>query len=266
MATAQPLSTSSMAYTTIDENTLYVQGGQVYNGLESAPNASDQFYSLDLTQSWNTSSPPWKKLTPPDGLKGAHGHSISVAPDSRTFTIWVFNKTRINVIYNIDNNTWSSPPSPVSKEVISRIGLKAATDPTTGLVYIPDPGNLRNSMAVYGPSLEAVTTLTFDSELGTISENYSFAWCQLRKSFILFTGYFATVSFFEYSPTTSGWSRLVSYFLSMRNKTIGVSTVNNYSPLTRVYYVPLTNRLHLEITLHGNTAVVWFLVWTRHGK
>lgn len=49
-----------MAYASIPDKTLYIQGG--YNTY-----FTNDFYSLDLTQdSWSVLSPPWTSRTPPN--------------------------------------------------------------------------------------------------------------------------------------------------------------------------------------------------------
>ncbi|KAG0307048.1 hypothetical protein BGZ97_000529, partial [Linnemannia gamsii] len=79
-----------MAYTTIDENMFYMQGGVIYG---PAGPTTNQFYTLDLTQpTWTTSKPPWKAMVYPETLNlraKNNKHSISVSPDNQNLTFWV---------------------------------------------------------------------------------------------------------------------------------------------------------------------------------
>lgn len=80
MVSAQqgPVSAYGMAYTTVDDNTLYVQGGMTVPESGGLAYNTTQFYSLDLTQTgWDTLNPLWKALTYPASLasiSSTYGH------------------------------------------------------------------------------------------------------------------------------------------------------------------------------------------------
>lgn len=210
---AQPISTCCMAYTTIDENTFYVLGGTHYqpandsNYSNNSVSYPTQFYSLDLTQTgWNTSTPPWKELTYPSELlplsTTPSAYSIAVAPDSRTFSVWGLD-TLVN--YNISGDYWT----PVTlNNTGAGSGLRAVTDPTTGLVYIPGGGMDYSTMLVYDPVSNSMNELPNSEPLG--GPYYTFVWSNIRNSFIYFTGNNSTANpFSEYKPSTRQWSKLV---------------------------------------------------------
>ena len=75
---AAPQQAYFSAYTTVDESTFYIQGG---SNVSNPSIIYDQFYSLDLTQSWNVTTPLWSQVTNvsiPARLK-AWGQSISLS-------------------------------------------------------------------------------------------------------------------------------------------------------------------------------------------
>ncbi|KAF9154077.1 hypothetical protein BG015_001899 [Linnemannia schmuckeri] len=214
-ATAQqsppPAAVCCMAYTTINEDTFFIQGGTLITGTGTSTNTS-QFYSLDLTQpTWNTLNPPWKALTYPaslTALSSTSGHSISVASDSSSFTMWIYNPNLV-VSYNVASGSWAqvlpTPPTTLFKGN----DLQAATDPTTGMVYIPGAAGTYNSMSVYSFSSGMAPSVAIPSTLVAAAGYYTFVWSQVRKTFIYYGGNAATPNpFFEFSPSAGKWTSM----------------------------------------------------------
>ncbi|KAF9122563.1 hypothetical protein BGW39_009651 [Mortierella sp. 14UC] len=206
-----PLVTCCMAYNTIDENTFYIQGGSV-DPRVTVSSASVQFYSLDLTlPSWDTSNPPWKALPPPTGsttLAPTFRHSMSVSADHRTLTIFVPNGPGLISNFNIDDGSWTPVTTPSPNQSMPVIyGAQAATDPTTGIVYIP-PAYPSTYLSIYAPSTGVVTTAPMPPVLTGELSRHSFVWSQVRKTFILFGGVITTNYFSEYDPITGKWTDL----------------------------------------------------------
>lgn len=202
-----------MAYTTINEDTFYIQGGSLVTGPDTYTNTS-QFYSLDLTQpTWSTLNPPWKALSAyPFDLSAeapSYGHSISVASDSSSFTLWI-SSPNVVVTYNIASGTWKQvlPSPPLT--LFRGSDMQAATDPTTGLVYIPGGEATNNMMSVYSFSTGMSPSVTIPSTLMKAGGYYTFVWSQVRKTFIYFGGNAeASNPFFEFSPSLNKWTTLV---------------------------------------------------------
>ncbi|KAF8929036.1 hypothetical protein BGZ47_001314, partial [Haplosporangium gracile] len=126
------------AYATVDESTFYIQGG---SNVSQSNIIYDQFYSLDLTKSWNVANPPWSAVpvvgSMPPRLK-TWAHSISVSSNNKTLTFWdTFNSPSYSVNYHLDTNSWEELPSLTSLQPSGFKMVKAATDPTTDRVYIP---------------------------------------------------------------------------------------------------------------------------------
>ncbi|KAF9330766.1 hypothetical protein BGZ91_012390, partial [Linnemannia elongata] len=197
-AQSSPMMVYNMAYATIDESTLYIHGG--FNGTNSNYTTRfNQFFSLDLTQNWSTSDPPWTQIlavgSTPDRLTTAgHTMSISQSQNSQGFlrdavTVW-------------------DMPGPLRF-------YQAATHPETGRVYIP--GCAGTSMLGYDRSTSTTSVLPMPY-LGNITSwnGYGFVWNAVRGSFFLFGGVGAPseVSYlYEYkmSTTPPTWEFLQSY-------------------------------------------------------
>ncbi|KAK3812442.1 MAG: hypothetical protein J3R72DRAFT_480723 [Linnemannia gamsii] len=204
-----PISVAYMAYATVDENTFYVHGGSTVEVPERDDKIIPQFFSLDLTKSgWDTSSPPWTALTYPSNLatlSRPFAHSMSVSQDGKTLTTWFpYPAAFLVANYSITSNTWTQVPFDMNMTSF----VRAATDPTTGTIYLPAgiPNNTIKYNFATGHSILESIPPTVDI-FNSISM-YSFVWCQFRKSFILFTGKTNISSFFEYTPSTSQWKVL----------------------------------------------------------
>ncbi|KAK3830336.1 MAG: hypothetical protein J3R72DRAFT_478845 [Linnemannia gamsii] len=206
---AQPESVDSMAYATVDEKTFYVHGG---HGDSNDGLPIHQFFSLDLTQdSWNVSSPPWRQLTFPSNFFefAESDHSLLVTPDGRTLTVW---SGQTVADYSITAKKWTKVP--VSQQ-LSSYKLRAATDPTTGTVYIP-AGFVRNagveanttSMVKYNVA-SGISGEPLPPSVAIYREPVAFVWSKVRKSFFMYTdrGDLAN-PFYEYTPSNGQWKEL----------------------------------------------------------
>lgn len=212
---AAPQQAYFSAYSTVDESTFYIQGG---SNVSNSNIIYDQFYSLDLTQSWNITNPLWSEVTAvgiPARLK-AWGHSISLSSNHKTLTFWnMFNSPPYSANYHLDTKAWEELPAPLSVQPFGLQIAKAATDPTTDRVYIPG-GAGNNSMLAFDPSSKNSTALADPPAVNGTSTNwngYTFVWSELRKSFLLLGGLNTPASsyFYEYKPTGAGqWSALVT--------------------------------------------------------
>ncbi|KAG0284131.1 hypothetical protein BGZ97_008294 [Linnemannia gamsii] len=172
------------AYVTVDESTLYIQGG---TNVATSAIAYNQFYSLDLTQSWNTSNPLWSEVTTagpiPARLKTGF-HSISFSQHSKTMMFWdMSNYPSYSVGLNLDTKIWEELPAPPPlSDPHNQIVCKAATDPTTNRVYIPGCSSNGTSMLMYDPSLKSSTALAMPSKGNdTIWSGYTFIWNDVRR-------------------------------------------------------------------------------------
>lgn len=214
VSAAAPQSAQFAAYVTVGESTLYVQGGTtVYNGTFSL----NQFYSLDLTQSWTTSSPVWSEVITvgsiPAQLEGSR-HSISLSGNQKTLTFWkMFSEPpySYSVNYNLNTNSWEELPALPTQQTggIFR-SVQPATDPTTDRVYIP--GGDTSGMLAYDPLSKTATTLPDAPIMGSVWRGYTFAWNSVRQSIFLWGGVYSPASAYFYecmATATTPWRVMV---------------------------------------------------------
>ncbi|KAF9204898.1 hypothetical protein BGZ49_004745 [Haplosporangium sp. Z 27] len=203
-----PVLTINMAYTSIDEKTLYIQGGTDSNSSKTI----SQFYSLDLTQTgWSTSNPPWKALNSQQAPLD-YSHSMVVSGDKQSLIVWG-SLTNIST-YNISADTWSTTAMPVyaTKKLN---GLRAVEDPTTGSIYIPSGSNQGLNMMGYSPSQGTFQNLTIPTSLTQGVTHYSAAWTNSGSSFLMYGGYLTiypnetVTTLYQYSASNSTWTAIV---------------------------------------------------------
>ncbi|KAF9276357.1 hypothetical protein BGZ88_001789 [Linnemannia elongata] len=209
-----------MAYITIDENTLYIQGGMDPSDTDKTSSAvkSKQFFSLDLTRptTWNTTTTtlPWTQLNA-DGDSGpaAYGHFMSVTPKRRNITVW--DPVGINssiMSYSLDSRRWTKLGNR-PKELTTLPGLQAVADPSSGRVYIPSGrNNVDADMLIYDP-LTSTTTWTIMPPREPNNPlqwyGYSFVWSSYRTSFLIFGGGGDVGSYFyEFKVPNNAWTEL----------------------------------------------------------
>ncbi|KAG0347144.1 hypothetical protein BGZ54_005020, partial [Gamsiella multidivaricata] len=107
---------------------LYVLGGR------NAATIYSQFFSLDLTNSWNSATPLWTKL------KDGPGQAIfpaAFSADQKTMVTFHSNSSAnasFAYHYSVVTGQWTQ--STVQAQFGSNEGVGAVTDPNTGLVYL----------------------------------------------------------------------------------------------------------------------------------
>ncbi|KAF9992459.1 hypothetical protein BGZ79_003056 [Entomortierella chlamydospora] len=207
-----PSLVSDMPYGTVEEKTLYIQGGISLGTIYS------QFYSLDLTTSWSTSNPPWKALSTQLAPKDEEdGMAISV--DQKSLIVWGF-LTGIST-YDIASDTWSVVTNVQPASIQPTVGKRIAADPRTGIIYKIASKSLAVAVPqmfiAYNPTTNTTQSLTLPAILNKTQINYySFVWSTLRNSTLLYGGYFPSTNenntvFYEYHPDTDSWNELVTY-------------------------------------------------------
>ncbi|KAF9905578.1 hypothetical protein EC991_001539 [Linnemannia zychae] len=208
-----------MAYITIDENILLVQGGVDPSDKNpaSANTTSKQFFSLDLStsDSWNTASPPWTQLNL-DGDSGpaSYGHSLSMSPNHRNITVWDQGNASSRGIwsYSLESQKWTKVAD-WPKELSTQGGLQAVAHPTSGQVYIPSGSNINDSgMLIYDPvrlMVKLAPNPPKDDDNPLKWYGYSFVWSEVRKSFLIIGGGGDVGPyFFEYALDDNNWREL----------------------------------------------------------
>lgn len=219
-AAQPPAGVANMAYTTVDENTLYVHGGSNTVALVEI----GQFFALDLTvPSWDAANPPWKPVAvtgdSPPCLASISGHTMSVSQDHNTITVWAMSSSTCNKTisnFGLVTKTWTPIPPPAALSCC-KFGVPAAMDPSTGLVYLPGGYNM-TLMMVYNMATKFATaapmpgpspqnpTMVAPMLLG----NYPTVWSTIRETLLLFGSNQGPGSyFFEFVPPSGPWRDVV---------------------------------------------------------
>jgi hypothetical protein len=200
----------SLAYVTVDEKTLYIQGRG-----GSTARSSNELLTLDLTCSWNTSHPPWSSMTfagiQPQQHQ-AEGKYMTFSQISQTLSTWDFSvSSAYATTYHLGTGVLEELPglSKLAMDVGNQ--FMAAIDPSTDHVYIPG-GYSGGLMLDYDLTTKLLTSQPMPMENDGTWTGYTFVWNALRKSFFLMGGQGPSESpyFFEYKPRNAiPWTRLV---------------------------------------------------------
>ncbi|KAG0061058.1 hypothetical protein BGZ89_011783 [Linnemannia elongata] len=197
-----------MSYASLDEKTLYIQGG--YTTVGTQRTQVNQFVALDLTvPSWSTSSPPW--MTPPyrSGIApNSSWHSMAVSKDHASLFLWDPMNTGWST-FNIADRTWTNTTLPL--DATRQIAIRSAVDYNTGYVYVPAGTSNGTQMAMNTLSSTNYTISPMPTDLMPVPINHeAFVWSTVRGTFLHYGGKTifgdtANPYLNEYSPT-NGWS------------------------------------------------------------
>ncbi|KAG0308159.1 hypothetical protein BGZ97_000144, partial [Linnemannia gamsii] len=188
-----PVGTRRVGFTTLDD-VLYIQGG-------FDTDTSNQFVSLDLSTSWDTSSPAWTILK--DGQYTSHlalaSISAGVNGGAKGSILSIGGMPASSgppsffALYDIDSASWTNTMNNVKLPYPALEGHAAVSDPNTGLIYIVGGFNgttsnfLYNTLSVYDPksskmvSQQAGTAATSLTDVGAV-------WSTQRNSILTFGG------------------------------------------------------------------------------
>ncbi|KAF9349249.1 hypothetical protein BGX34_001893 [Mortierella sp. NVP85] len=117
----QPYLTVQMGTTFVDGKALYVLGGFNYQRLPSS-----QTFMIDLSVSWNTSSPVYKELKWGTSCLRC---PAAMSSDGRRLLVFAY---QVGLVYEVQANMWTQFLS-----YVDVLGWVAVTDPVTGKVFIP---------------------------------------------------------------------------------------------------------------------------------
>ncbi|KAF9142470.1 hypothetical protein BG015_000843 [Linnemannia schmuckeri] len=205
----------SMAFTTVDERTFYFQGGG-----GTPLNTSESFYSLDLTHSWETVSPPWT----PVHIVGPYPERLAALGNTMVYSRSLQTLTTLDLIrssafithFDLATGTYEDlsglPPTQVSLNATD--GVAGAVDPTTNHVYIPGAYAGGTLMLDFDLVSRTATTLLLPAVASKTSgwSGYTFVWNEVRRSFFLWggRGHSESSYFFEFKPgNVMPWTELV---------------------------------------------------------
>ncbi|KAF9983905.1 Multiple epidermal growth factor-like domains protein 8 [Mortierella antarctica] len=214
-----PIPVTAVAYTTVDEKTLYIQGGiiSIVNG--SVTGDTNQLYALDLTREWNATNPSWTSVAIGSGTSQVlWGHSMTYSKATNSLIVWSTVLKPAVYTYSITSNASTVTQKPLPAKHTGFMKLRAVTDPNTGLVYLPSGMNNGTEMAVYHPSNGTFTSVAMASPMvmTTAIAYYSVVWSTLRNSMILYGGFNifdekeGNPYLIEFNPRTASWSRILT--------------------------------------------------------
>ncbi|GJJ72470.1 hypothetical protein EMPS_04828 [Entomortierella parvispora] len=231
VSAAPPIVVTGSRYITVN-GTLYVQGGgslYAQGGAFTDTDGTTAFSSLDMSVPWNQTSPPWKAIVAPAGFltRDIIYQGLAVTPDKTRLVFWgSFNappEAGSLSILNIPSNSWSSLTVTQNPNLTSW-GISAVIDPTSGgmgVLYAPSgcteqitgTENAIPGLCMIGLDKKTTTYQTMSRLLVPSGiAYYSFVYCTLRKTMLLYGGAGANnepnQSLYEFSPSNSTWSLL----------------------------------------------------------
>jgi len=179
----KPACAQEASYTSIDGSTMYVEGG-----IYADRALTNQAFTIDLSQSWDTSSPRYNQLA--SGYHQNHAPG-GVSSDSKWWTMIIGN---LMSRYNVETNSWNELET---LSMDKTFGLTGATDPATDIMYIPFG---------YATNGKGIATMRVDLKTGEVQNDkkshsmtyktfYAAAWNPLLKSAI----YLSPSGVFEYT-------------------------------------------------------------------
>lgn len=215
---AQPQPCGGPAFAKVG-NKFYIQGGAT-----SGDNLLQYFWALDLTTTWNTTSPAWTALAL--GPYNAY-HTAGFSADNKTFVTFGRNTGAhsqfipanwVNV-YDIQSNTWSYATNPPAVADISRRDFFAVSDTDSNKIYIlggnagPQGAISSNAFDVYDPVTRTTTEISTPAPGPQDLSTYAAVWIPRLKSMIVFGGYSPKASLYQglyvYNPSSGAWTTQV---------------------------------------------------------
>jgi hypothetical protein len=183
---------------TTESGSSFIEGRGLYilSGYDIQAKPIPQAFMIDLSVSWKTTSPAYKSL--PTGPIIALGIASALSADGQKWL--ALNGTWVNVLDLQSNNSWSrifQNPGLIR----GTYGIRAATDPASGKVYIPYgyDGILESMMIVdlkdNSYSIENINIFLAPSVM------YAFTWNAMLGRF-LFSNW---GTMYTYSPS-DGWA------------------------------------------------------------
>ena len=175
-----PDTTTYPASNYIDNKAFYILGGSSDGTIERL-----QLFELDLSTSWTTIQPAFLQLK--DELDPRAGFMASaLAADEQTW--FLLPADGYPQLYNINTGTWSLVTSSQGDPVGAAMGsslqagaLSAATDPSSGIVYVPngytDPDTGLSDLLKYTVGTNTANHSEMHPDL-TLLASFSVAWAQ----------------------------------------------------------------------------------------
>ncbi|KAG0253764.1 hypothetical protein DFQ27_007236 [Actinomortierella ambigua] len=170
---------------------LYISSGYVnFKSFQT----TNQFYKLDLSVPWKSTSPAWHRLA--NGPNGAHIPG-AFSQDEKTMVVFQSFAPSVSTsalawFYSVDQDRWVTDDS-IQVPVPDRQGITAITVPASNLVYLPR-GYLTDdvqSMGVYDFGRKTLGSIPIEDPSNAFYGRayHSGVWSQHLQAIVFFGGY-----------------------------------------------------------------------------
>lgn len=186
----------------IDGEVMYVHGG-----IKNMSGMTAQFFSLDLSTSWDVATPAYKQL--PDGVENAW-NAGTLLNDSTTLFILV---EPSYYYYNVKNGQLTGYSVGTNRNA-THAGQRAVTNPHTGQICVPfgDNSHLDSAYSLLrlDPVAKKVDSVVLPVSLPYLSR-YSAAWSDYLDAMLMFGGIYNSTpisSLFRYNYADLTWTSI----------------------------------------------------------
>jgi hypothetical protein len=159
-------------YSHFEDQALYVGGGKIVNSLTTL----SQAFAIDLSVSWNTSSPVFKQL--PDFFAEWSSPSTITSDGNQ----WVVCSGNTVYAYTFSTEQWDRVLDEID---VACHSIQATTDPTTGIIYIPNAFD--DAMMSLDLATKTSTKVPMPPSLTTL-RSFSVAWNEEMGKMVLIGG------------------------------------------------------------------------------
>ncbi|KAF9206425.1 hypothetical protein BGZ59_011672 [Podila verticillata] len=204
-----PVTTWGSTSAFVEGKALYIQGG-----VNSNDDTTPQSYSIDLSTAWSTSSPAYKKL--PNSVND-YLYPATLLNDNSTLYM-ISNGTH----YYYDVLTGDLTQLITANNINgTNSGIKGVTDPSTGIVYVPNgyygPQDKAASLLKFSPSSKTSTSGAMPPALLNILM-YAVSWSNSLGTFLVHGGRTQGANnindmknaLFRYNITDGSWTSVVT--------------------------------------------------------
>ncbi|KAG0038753.1 hypothetical protein BGZ83_003000, partial [Gryganskiella cystojenkinii] len=184
----------AVQFTAIDEKILYVHGGS---------NSPGGLFSLDLTQNFNDTSPPWTALAAGPTIAGQ-----SMTNDVNTTHLFLWNMAGNYVTcYTIASNEWTRMGN-ISTQPYDG-NMQVVTDQDTDILYMANGRKMNGRTCVITYNAATDVDICYNIPAVPVDLQSSAAvWSTHRRSMLVYGGAIngsAVSTFYEYITGTRQW-------------------------------------------------------------
>lgn len=229
----------------LDSNALYIHGG--IDSFSSSGETSLQTFFLNLSTSWNTSSPVFQKL--PDRYTGQWGSASTLLNDKRTWILFDNQTTISQFDIDVRNRRWVTTANDETRQLKEGFGfpsIAAVTDPGTDQVFVVDGWN-STGLLRYFPANQSVDEV---GPRAPVTEGYAAVWSTVRGAMLVHGGTVRT-------STGKFFPRSLFHFYPASN-TNNMAVPPIYAPLTDTGDIPPPRVGHCMVEAKNGTKFVVF--------